>query len=127
MGCDGVKLYEEKFCVYTGAVDGKVVYVGMGSLERPEHLNSGVSHLYQANRHHFNGGSVDITILKTFPCKNSALEYEKGVIAESEPSWNTAGTTRSLLRNRIKKVTDSFKTKGIQQTFLIMAGEKNRK
>lgn len=115
---------DKAFCVYSGSIGDEVVYVGMGSLDRPAHLNSGVSHLYEANRHHFNGGEVTIKILQKFPCKTSALDFEWKVIAEEEPTWNTAGTARNLIRNRIKKVTKSFVVKNTLSNLLVMAGDK---
>lgn len=51
------------YLVYAGYYQGDCVYVGEGVEGRELHLNSGVSHIYEANRLHFKGESVDVKVI----------------------------------------------------------------
>ena len=74
--------------VYVGFIKGQVIYVGYGTSGREKHLNNGISHVYNANKYHFNGGWVDVQIVKEGLNKEQALELEELLIDELKPVWN---------------------------------------
>lgn len=76
------------FYVYVGRVEGVIVYVGKGKDSRRDHLNSGVSSCYAANRHHHTGGWVHTEIVYRTTCEVDALEFELHLIREVCPEWN---------------------------------------
>lgn len=80
------------YYVYTGNVNGEVLYVGKGYGSRYLHLNSGCSNVYEANKLHFSGTTIEVS--KVFKCKTSseALEFESHLISELSPSWNKVHT-----------------------------------
>lgn len=77
------------YYVYTGKVDDQIVYVGKGTGARRDHLNSGISSCYAANRHHHTGGWVHTDIVYRTPNEADALELELHLIREISPAWNT--------------------------------------
>lgn len=82
-----------KWYVYEGKYNGKVVYIGKGKNTRFTHLNSGVSSCYYANKAHFEGGLVDVSIIEYFQSSEEALLYEKQLIIEIQPEWNIVFST----------------------------------
>lgn len=76
------------YYVYVGRVEGAIVYVGKGLYDRDSHLNSGCSHVYEANRLHFSGGSIDVERVITGLTEEDALEFESLLISETLPQWN---------------------------------------
>jgi D-ribose pyranose/furanose isomerase RbsD len=74
--------------VYIGKLDGKIVYVGHGKKGRHEHLNSGRSHVLQANKLHFEGGSVDVGVMSLHDTKEEAKQQEINMIQDFSPLWN---------------------------------------
>ena len=49
-----------EYYVYVGVLDSVIMYVGKGTKQRINHLNSGISSCYQANKLHFSGGKLDV-------------------------------------------------------------------
>lgn len=96
--------------VYIGYLEGRAMYVGMGSKDRYLHLNSGVSNVYPANKLHFSGGSVETKIVLTGLSRVDALAEEKRLILEYQPPWNStftgAATTSAKLKTHLKKYLD---------------------
>lgn len=117
------KCPKEDLYVYQGTVDGVIVYVGMGSIDRSDHLNSGVSHVYEANKSHFSGAVVDVTILETFSDRKDAMSYEMDIIRKEQPLWNTVGTNKLILRNSIKTACSRFKKFSSLHGLLILASD----
>lgn len=76
-----------KFEVYIGRLDNRVVYVGEGRKGRWKHLNSGMSNVYFANKAHFEGKEIEIEIIPV-DCKKAAQEMELKLILELQPLWN---------------------------------------
>lgn len=74
--------------VYVGKYVDEIVYVGKGKNDRFMHLNSGTSHVYHANKFHFEGGIVDVEIIRYFSVESEALLYESFMITELKPAWN---------------------------------------
>lgn len=85
-----VKL-EDKYVVYFGFVDNELVYIGRGKEGRECHLNTGISHVYEANKLHFDGGSVDITkvYVKDY---DESVNIERVLTKAFNPSWNKQHT-----------------------------------
>lgn len=83
------------YYVYVGRVDGEIIYVGKGSADRDLHLNSGCSHVYEANRFHFSGGIVDVIRVAENLNEASAFELETHLIHEITPRWNVAAIGNS--------------------------------
>lgn len=75
------------FEVYIGRVDGIIKYIGHGKKGRHKHLNSGVSHIYQANQLHFLGGCVEVSV-DVYKTKEEASRIEKELIVKHKPEWN---------------------------------------
>ena len=77
-----------KFEVYVASYEGDVVYVGHGALGRHKHLNSGKSHLLQANKLYFEGKSIGIVVVSLYDSKEEAKQAEIEMIEELSPLWN---------------------------------------
>jgi len=88
--------------VYIGYLDGRPMYVGMGSKDRYLHLNSGTSSAYQANKLHFSGGSVDTKIVVSGLTRDEALREEKRLILEHQPPWNSTFTGAAITGAKLK-------------------------
>ena len=78
--------------VYIAVYNGEVVYIGKGKESRYEHINSGVSNCYEANRVHFEGGEVECSLYASFVYESDALTFEKDLILEYKPAWNITYT-----------------------------------
>ncbi|WPJ20601.1 hypothetical protein vBPFY1MI_118 [Pseudomonas phage vB_PF_Y1-MI] len=77
--------------VYVGEYNGQLVYVGKGKGTRFEHLNSGRSSCYEANRLHFAGGRLNVYKVVDGLTDGEAYELEQFIIFEAKPVWNVAG------------------------------------
>ena len=84
------------YYVYIVVAGGSVVYIGKGTGLRFMHVNSGTSHLLEANRAFFSGTSLYVRKLKNFNTEVEALEYEMLMIRTLKPAWNGTGTTNPL-------------------------------
>lgn len=100
---------DRRFIVYEGSLDGVVVYVGMGSEDRHLHLNSGVSHLYDANKAHFKGKKILVQIVKAGLSKEAALQLERHLIEEKQPVWNSTYTEATRIKKLMTKVLSKYK------------------
>jgi hypothetical protein len=71
-------------------VDGVLRYIGEGRPDRYLHINSGVSHNYKINEHHFLRGQMNVNIVKEGLSKPKALAIEKFLISRYRSSqlWN---------------------------------------
>lgn len=78
---------DKQFVVYIAHDGSDAVYVGEGKHNREQHVNSGVSHVYELNKDHFNGLSyaVEVIYLKD---KETAEELEDIFIEEFKPKYN---------------------------------------
>lgn len=77
-----------EYYVYVGVLDSVVMYVGKGVRQRINHLNSGVSSCYQANKLHFSGGQLEVYPLAYFNENIDAVSFEKELIFSLKPVWN---------------------------------------
>lgn len=77
--------------VYAGEYEGQLVYIGKGKGTRFEHLNSGRSSCYEANRLHFSGGTLNVYKVADNLTDEDACELEQLLICEAQPAWNVAG------------------------------------
>lgn len=83
------------YYVYVVRIDNEVVYVGKGSGDRSDHINSGTSSNYEANKSHFSGIVADVERITTGLTEPDAFELETHLIKEISPKWNGAfGTGR---------------------------------
>lgn len=96
------------FIVYQGILDGVVVYVGMGSEDRHLHLNSGVSHLYEANRAHFSGQDIVVEVIQSGLTKEKALQLEKSLIKEKQPGWNSTYTEVARIKRSMNRSLSKY-------------------
>lgn len=85
------------YIVYVGYLNDCAVYVGEGKPGREAHLNSGVSHVYEANQAHFSGAHISVNIVHKGLSKTQATEKEKELIISLQPIWNKTLTRRSEL------------------------------
>lgn len=71
-------------------IDGALRYIGEGRPGRFQHVNSGTSHNYKLNQHHFLRGEMKIRIFADLLSKPKALAIEKFLIARnaSKKLWN---------------------------------------
>lgn len=80
------------YYVYIVRYKGEIVYIGKGKYRRYEHVNSGCSHIYEANRLHHNEGAVfDVTITHKNSTDEFATAKEKELILKLQPKWNGRG------------------------------------
>jgi hypothetical protein len=98
----------DAFYVYQGSINGVIVYIGMGSKDRYFHLNSGVSHLYLANKAHFDGVEVLTEKIYESVSKEEALELEKELIKIHQPVWNSTYTDAYNLKRYMNKVLSKY-------------------
>lgn len=95
--------------VYAGYYDDTCVYVGEGKPDRYLHLNSGVSHVYEANYYHHTGKYIEVRVLAKDLSKEEALALESNLILELRPLWNKAshfgkGDITKLVEDKIVNV-----------------------
>lgn len=88
------------YVVYVGRYGDQVMYVGEGKSGREKHLTSGMSHIYAANRYHFTGLEVIVTVERVCATKDEAKSLEKSLIAKYNPLWNKIDTTFDCVRAR---------------------------
>lgn len=117
-----MKEKEDNCVVYIGRLEGKIVYIGEGKVGRELHLNSGVSHLYQANEAHFNGNTIDVEIYANNISKHKAKDLEKVLIQEHNPAWNTTFTRKSAIRLVIRKLLVNVDTRKSARLSILKAG-----
>lgn len=78
-----------KYIVYEALNDrGEIVYIGSGETGREQHISSGCSHVYEANKYHFDGRELNVRVIRTFKKKESALIMESLLIKSLTPLWN---------------------------------------
>ena len=87
------------YYVYIARIDGEIVYIGKGTGNRFEHVNSGVSHNYFLNKSHFSGVVADIEIYQKFELESDALSLEASLIALHKPKWNNETNPNKRQRN----------------------------
>ena len=51
------------FVIYAAYYNDELMYIGRGGINRPDHINSGCSHVYEANKLHFSGGLLNVKLL----------------------------------------------------------------
>ena len=64
--------------------------MGDGKRERPKHVNSGASHNWKINEHHFTKGEMTMQVLHDDLTKSEALAIEQMLIKKSSGTglWN---------------------------------------
>ncbi|MCZ4367536.1 hypothetical protein [Sulfitobacter dubius] len=73
--------------------EGKIRYFGEGKRNRWQHVNSGVSHNWEINKHYFTKGELHVQIVQEGLTKSEALSIEKFLIKRNSNSglWNVKG------------------------------------
>lgn len=96
----------------------EVLYVGQGNIGRHKHCVSGVSHVYELNKMHFNNEEVLVKVHLITNSKDEALNVEKQLILELKPKFNTvhsvykADTTQVIrLKSDLDNEVKSFYAK----------------
>lgn len=87
------------YYVYAGYSGDQLMYIGKGKENRDSHLNSGCSHVYEANKFHFSGGVLEVVRIADHLEELDALELEAFVILEASPLWNSASTGNTYKRS----------------------------
>lgn len=82
------------FEVYICSLDKEILYIGSGKINRHKHCNSGISHVYELNKLHFEGKTFTIE-LKFFDTKEESLEEEINLISKYVPKFNILFTGKS--------------------------------
>lgn len=103
-----------KYEVYAGYYKDELVYIGSGKKGRHLHLNSGVSHLYEANKLHFQNESIDVKLIYTTDNKKDSLYYEKLQIENLKPLWNKTYNND----NKICRTYDDIETYSIDNKWI---------
>ncbi len=101
---------DNRYYVYCGMVNRELVYIGKGTGSRTNHLNSGTSSCYKANKAHFNGHTIEVMFMVTDMIESKALEVEARLIMKFKPAWNTqivntgihVSWSKELLENSIR-------------------------
>ncbi|MNC07361.1 hypothetical protein D3C75_549070 [compost metagenome] len=96
------------YYVYVGRLNDEILYIGKGKGARDSHLNSGCSSVYEANKLHFSGGTLDVERVVENLCEPDALELEAHLINEVTPAWNRSGSV-----NTYKKRSSTSKYLGV--------------
>lgn len=109
--------------VYVGKYGDRVVYIGKGRGTRYNHLNSGISSCYAANKTHFDGGVIEVDVVSYFESSQEALEYEKKLIVELEPDWNVvfSKTEQAMLKRKHIKSVGRRKKSNSRSNFMGVA------
>lgn len=79
---------KDNHIVYVATYGSSVMYVGEGQPNRFKHLTSGTSHVYMANKHHFEGKTLKVEVVFQGLTKKESLVEEKKLIEELSPKWN---------------------------------------
>lgn len=87
-----------KYIVYKAAVLGETVYIGSGVFGREKHCTSGCSHVYELNKYHFEGVSIDVSIIRKGLTKEESLAIEKEYILSVRPRLNKVHLTKDNLK-----------------------------
>lgn len=95
--------------VYVAFLYGQAAYVGMGAEDRHKHVTSGVSHVYEANKAHFDNLPVVVEVLSERFSLEEANEMEEFLISELNPLWNIAHTKAFEYRKDIGRSLKFFK------------------
>jgi len=81
LGSRKINLSEVNHVVYKAAdIEGVLRYIGEGKENRPQHVNSGVSHNFKLNEHYFKRGNMTVEVIKTGLNKQEALAIEQLLI-----------------------------------------------
>lgn len=107
--------------VYLCYLEDEIVYVGSGKLNRHKHCNSGISHVYELNKLHFEGVIFDVKVQK-YKTRRVAREKECDLIKLHLPKYNTVHTPRHTTKGnhleKYKNFRDVFKANCEEQRFL---------
>lgn len=90
--------------VYIGYCGDVCVYVGEGKAGRECHLNSGISHVYEANQQHFKGKKIRVEIRHSGISKQEALVLEKNYIETLKPLWNRDMSTTRFSKVEVNRI-----------------------
>lgn len=75
--------------VYLAALNDKVYYIGSGKGLRYSHVNSGTSHNYKLNQHHFTSeDKLEVEIIIEGMSKEESMEVEERLICDLNPEYN---------------------------------------
>jgi len=78
----------KNYVVYFAFLGGELVYIGKGFKGREFHLTTGTSHVYEANKAHFEGKTLEVKSISLSKQEESDLEIEKTLIQAFNPPWN---------------------------------------
>lgn len=98
---------ENKYYVYIAKYNGEIVYIGKGKDKRYLHINSGCSHVYEANRlHHVHGVVFEVEIIKKGISMEKASEIEVLMIRTYSPIWNKQFTHNDNRQRNMRAIRD---------------------
>lgn len=81
------------YVAYFAFLEGELVYIGKGYRGREFHLTTGTSHVYEANKAHFEGKTLEVKSIRLSKQEESDLEVEKTLIQAFNPPWNKQHTS----------------------------------
>ena len=110
----GKDLEREWSEVYLCYLEDEIVYIGSGKLNRHKHCNSGISHVYELNKLHFEGVVFDVKVQK-FKTRKTALNKEIELIKKHLPKFNKVYTPKHTDKvsymEKCRKFREVFKSK----------------
>lgn len=81
--------------------NGIIIYIGSGRCGRHQHCKSGISHVYELNKMHFNGEEVVVEVIVASFDKQETLDLEKSLILKHRPKLNKTWLEGSKEKNRL--------------------------
>lgn len=88
-----VEAYQpSEYYVYAVEIDGVFIYIGKGYKTRWEHTVSGVSHVYELNRLHFDEQPLIVICLAQNLTSRQAHWFEQNCITKYNPEFNIRGS-----------------------------------
>lgn len=91
---DKARSSRDDYYVYSVSLDGEIIYIGKGTSDRYLHPNSGVSHVKEMNKLHFQGITFDVKVLKENLTEYEAEYEESQLIKNKTGLWNVAGNRK---------------------------------
>ena len=106
---------------YLCYLEGEIVYIGSGKLNRHKHCNSGTSHVYELNKLHFEGVVFDVKVQK-YESRKTADEKERELIKLHLPKYNTVYTPKHSSKGdhleKYRNFREIFKSKYLEHSYL---------
>lgn len=100
---------KRNYIVYIAYYKGDPMYIGQGVPDRYKHITSGVSHCYEANKHYFFIGGLDVKIFRKGLTREASIKLEDKLITKLKPQWNRRNRTLERTTQINKDIKKIFK------------------